>query len=60
MSGTDNKEFESFVDSLLREFDLMDSEEKKEHATNMLIKIGALNEDGSEKEQIVTGDFFGW
>ena len=42
------------------ELDAMDSEDAKEFATEWLIDIGALDKNGMEKEQIVTGDFFGW
>ena len=35
-------------------------DEGRRVATESLIETGVLNEDGSPKEQIVTGDFFGW
>lgn len=37
-----------------------DPEEAKKQSTESLIRAGILNEDGSPKEQIVTGMFFGW
>ncbi|MCR5728041.1 MAG: hypothetical protein K6G24_11310 [Lachnospiraceae bacterium] len=38
----------------------MPPEEAKRVAKDMLKRIGALDENGNPKEQIVTGDFFGW
>ncbi len=38
----------------------MTDDELKVFAREVLIKIGALDENGRPKEQIVTGDFFGW
>ena len=38
----------------------MDREEAKKISKEALIKAGVLDENGNAKENIVTGDFFGW
>lgn len=38
----------------------MSSEEAKAFSQDVLTQIGVLDEKGTPKEQIVTGDFFGW
>lgn len=38
----------------------MDREEAKKISKETLIKTGVLDENGNAKENIVTGDFFGW
>jgi hypothetical protein len=38
----------------------MDREEAKKVSKEALIKAGVLDENGNAKENIVTGDFFGW
>lgn len=38
----------------------MPEEEAKAYSKDVLIQIGALDKNGQVKEQIVTGDFFGW
>ena len=42
------------------EMDSMFKDEASKFAEKWLIGIGTLNADGTEKEQIVEGDFFGW
>lgn len=37
-----------------------DPERAKKESEEFLIKSGIYNEDGTPKEQIVTGMFFGW
>ena len=39
---------------------MMDQEEAKKISIETLIRTGVLDENGQTKEQIVTGDFFGW
>ncbi|MBR1478996.1 MAG: hypothetical protein IJ608_13715 [Lachnospiraceae bacterium] len=53
-------ELDGFVKRLIEDLNTMDPNEAKKVATDTLIRIGVLREDGSRKEQIVTGDFFGW
>lgn len=48
------------VNDMIQRLDNMPENEAVEYATNVLIEAGVLNSDGSEKEQIVNGDFFGW
>lgn len=38
----------------------MDREQAKKISKETLIKAGILDENGNAKENIVTGDFFGW
>lgn len=38
----------------------MEREQAKKIARDTLIKTGVLDENGNSKENIVTGDFFGW
>ena len=38
----------------------MTNDEAQAYCTNIMIQTGVLNEDGTPKEQIVNGDFFGW
>ena len=38
----------------------MDREEAKKISKEALIKAGVLDENENAKENIVTGDFFGW
>ena len=43
-----------------RELKRKDPEKAKEIAKKDLIDIGVLDEQGNPKENIVTGQFFGW
>ncbi len=38
----------------------MDKEQAKQKAIENLTKAGILDENGNTKENLVTGDFFGW
>ncbi len=38
----------------------MFKEDALKYVTKLLIEAGILDKYGNEKEQIVTGDFFGW
>ena len=60
MTDNDINELEEFVNRLINDLQTMDVNAAREIATQTLIRTGVLNEDGSHKEQIVTGDFFGW
>ena len=42
------------------ELNNMPADDAREYATQLWIDAGILNADGTEKEQIVEGDFFGW
>ena len=42
------------------ELNNMSEGDARECATQLWIDAGILNADGTEKEQIVEGDFFGW
>ena len=48
------------AEMLEEKLDSMPEEDAKEYITQMLIQEGSLNPDGTPKEQIVNGDFFGW
>ena len=50
--------FEVYCDNYIHSFDSMSEDEAQAKAQEDLIAIGALDESGREKEQIVTGDFF--
>ena len=51
---------EQAAQKMITQIEQMDQDEKDAFITKLLIDTGALNADGTEKEQIVTGDFFGW
>lgn len=52
--------FEKVSQDFISKLNAMPDDEAKEFATRWLINLGALDENGKAKEQIVTGDFFGW
>ncbi len=54
------EEFEQGVDEYLKKLDAMEENEAKKIARETLIRTGVLDSNGNPKEQIVTGDFFGW
>lgn len=60
ITNADVEGVERAAQAILSSIDQMDKNEANQFITQWLIDTGALNEDGSEKEQIVTGDFFGW
>ena len=51
---------EMAVNDMIQRLDNMPDSEAVQFATDVLIEAGVLNSDGSEKEQIVNGYFFGW
>ncbi|MBR3306721.1 MAG: hypothetical protein IKI75_05650 [Lachnospiraceae bacterium] len=53
-------ELERDAKKFLEEFEAMDPEDAKQYALDMLDRMGVLDENKQPKEQIVTGDFFGW
>ena len=54
------EEYEESVKNYIKELQMMDQEEAKKISIETLIRTGVLDENGQTKEQIVTGDFFGW
>ncbi len=54
------EEYEESVRNYIKELEMMDQEEAKKISIETLIRTGVLDENGQTKEQIVTGDFFGW
>ena len=53
------KMMQEYLDEF-RELKRKDPEKAKEIAKQDLIDIGVLDEQGNPKENIVTGQFFGW
>ena len=53
------KMMQEYLDEF-RELKRKDPEKAKEIAKQDLIDIGVLDEHGNPKENIVTGQFFGW
>ena len=60
VSQKDIKAFSEIKKNFLEKIYSMTKEDANNYITAMLIDAGILDEDGKEKEQIVTGDFFGW
>ena len=58
ITNADVEGVERAAQAILSSIDQMDKKEANQFITQWLIDTGALNEDGSEKEQIVTGDFW--
>ena len=54
------EEYEESVKNYIKELQMMDQEEAKKISIETLIRTEVLDENGQTKEQIVTGDFFGW
>lgn len=54
------EEYDESVKNYIKELQMMDQEEAKKISIETLIRTGVLDENGQTKEQIVTGDFFGW
>lgn len=48
------------MNEYIKELDNMNEKDAKKIATESLIRMGILDENGNTKEDIVTGDFFGW
>ncbi|MBE6843982.1 MAG: hypothetical protein E7510_14370 [Ruminococcus sp.] len=48
------------MNEYIKELDNMNEKDAKKIATESLIRMGVLDENGNTKEDIVTGDFFGW
>jgi hypothetical protein len=48
------------MNEYIKELDNMNEKDAKKIATESLIRVGVLDENGNTKEDIVTGDFFGW
>ena len=56
VSRPTTEEFNASADEYIKMIDNMDEEEIKQ----ILIRTGVLDANGKPKDQIVTGDFFGW
>lgn len=48
------------MNEYIKELDNMNEKDAKKIATESLVRMGVLDENGNTKEDIVTGDFFGW
>lgn len=53
-------DMEVYAKKFVEELNAMDDESAKEFAIKELDSMGLLDENKRPKEQIVTGDFFGW
>ena len=63
MVATASQEVKSFSEArerFINKINNMPKAEALEYIDSLLIEAGILDENGKEKEQIVTGDFFGW
>ena len=60
ITNADVEGVERAAQDVLARIEQMNRSEANQFITQWLIDTGALNEDGTEKDQIVTGDFFGW
>ncbi|MBR1598224.1 MAG: hypothetical protein IJ661_04815 [Lachnospiraceae bacterium] len=54
------EEFSSGIKEYIEKLKNMDPEEAKKISIDALKQTGVLDENGNTKENIVTGDFFGW
>ena len=52
--------FEDLKNQFMSNIDSMSKEDALNYVNGLLIEAGILDKNGNEKEQIVTGDFFGW
>ncbi|MBR1692462.1 MAG: hypothetical protein IJ711_06760 [Lachnospiraceae bacterium] len=54
------EEYAKGVRDYIEKLKNMPKEQAREISLQNLISAGILNEDGTDKENIVNGDFFGW
>ncbi len=54
------KRYKETAERLISKLSRMSKDEARAYSDDVLSQIGALDENGEAKDQIVMGDFFGW
>ena len=60
VTQNDVDSFDELKNRFIDDIKSMSKEDALDYVSRLLIDAGILDKNGNEKEQIVTGDFFGW